>query len=318
MAKRDYYEVLGVGRKAAADEVRSAYRRLARKHHPDVNKAPEAAAKFREATEAYEVLSDPEKRKKYDRFGHAGPMPFGARRPGAGAAGQRVSFDFGDLFGNGGSGFARMSLDDILQALRDRAGSRRRRKPRRPHPRGADGESHLTLDLLQAARGTTTRLRISRPGADGKANEETIDVRIPPGVQEGSKIRVRGKGEPGRGEPGDLYILVHVRPHPYFRREGDDIYVDVPISITEAALGTKVDVPTLEGMTTVKVPPGTASAKRLRLRGKGIQAKDRAPGDLYAVVRIVPPGELTDRQKKLLEELAALESTDPRTSCPWK
>jgi len=315
MAKRDYYDVLGVKRGAADDEIKAAYRRMARKYHPDVNKSADASEKFREATEAYEVLSDPQKRKTYDRFGHAGPGPFAGA--GRGPAGQGVSFNFRDIFGGGGSGFMGMSLEDILEALggggRPR-GRRRRRKPRR----GADTSSHLTLEFLQAVRGTTTRVRISRFDPDGKRHEETIDVKIPPGVQDGSKVRVRGKGELGPGGPGDLYITVHVRPHAYFRREGDDIYVHVPISITEAALGAKVDVPTLDGMSTVKVPPGTGGSRRLRLRGKGVQRTGKAPGDEYVVIRIVPPTGLTDRQRELLEELKALDPADPRAECPWR
>ena len=310
MAKRDYYEVLGVKRGATDGDIKSAYRRMAREVHPDVNKSPDAPAKFREATEAYEVLSDPQKRKMYDRFGHAAPGPFaGAGRE---AGGERVSFSFRDIFGGGGSGFMGMSLEDILQAL-GTGRPRRRRKPRR----GGDTESHLTLEFLQAVHGTTTRIRIARVDADGKRHEETIDVKIPAGVQEGSKVRVRGKGELGPDGPGDLYITVHVRPHPYFRRDGEDIYVHVPISITEAALGAKVDVPTLDGMSTVTIPPGTGSSRRLRLRGKGVRRAGKTPGDEYVVVEIAPPKDLTDRQKDLLEELNKLDADDPRAKCPW-
>ncbi|HUT02063.1 MAG TPA: J domain-containing protein [Phycisphaerae bacterium] len=318
MAKRDYYQVLDVKRAATPAEIKAAYRRGARKLHPDVNKAPDAAERFREATEAYEVLSDPEKRKLYDQFGHVGPTgPCGAGRGAGRGAGQGVTFDFGDLFGGGGggSGFTGMSLDDILQALRGRGGRRQRRRPE-PQP-GADSETHLTIEFLQAIRGTTTRIRMTRQDADGRTHEETLDVKIPPGVQEGSKVRVRGKGQMGDGGAGHLYIVVHVRPHPYFRRDGDDISIHVPLSITEAALGAKVDVPTLDGMNTVKVPPGTASSKRLRLRGKGVKREGKAPGDAYVIIEIVPPKELGDRQKELLEELDKLNSTDPRAACPW-
>jgi DnaJ-class molecular chaperone len=325
MAKRDYYDVLGVKRGAPADEIRSAYRKLARKYHPDANKAPGAAEKFREATEAYDVLSDAEKRKAYDQYGHAGPgAGFGAGYPGAGPAGrggQGVTFDFGDIFGGGGrgggSGFAGMSLDDILQALGGGQRRGRRREPRGPQ-RGSDSETHVTLDFLQAVRGTSTRIRISRQAPDESTRQETIEVKIPPGVKDGSRIRVRGKGGLGEGPPGDLYIVVDVRPHEYFRREGDDIYVSVPISITEAALGAKVDVPTLDGTSTVTVPPGTGSGRKLRLRGKGVPRGQVQAGDLYVVIQIAPPPSLGEREKQLLAELHGLLAHDPRANCPWR
>ena len=325
MAKRDFYEVLGVKRSAAVDEIKSAYRKLARKYHPDANKAPGAAAKFNEATEAYDVLSDATKRKTYDRYGHAGPgAGFGPGYPGAGQAergGQGAGFDFSEFFGGGGrgggTGFAGMSLDDILQALGGGQRRGRRREPRAPQ-RGSDSETHLTLDFLQAIAGTSTRIRISRQAPDGSEQQETIEVKIPPGVKDGSKIRVRGKGGLGAGSPGDLYIIVDVRPHEYFRREGDDIYVSVPISITEAALGAKVDVPTLDGTSTVTVPPGTGGGRKLRLRGKGVHRREAQAGDLYVVIQIVPPPSLGEREKQLLTELHSLLACDPRANCPWR
>jgi len=323
MAKRDYYEVLGVKRSAEADEIRSAYRKLARKYHPDANKAPGAAEKFREATEAYDVLSDAEKRKAYDRYGHAGPRAgFGAGYPGAGQAGrdgQGAGFDFSEFFGGGrgGSGFSGMSLDDILQALGGGARRGRRREQRQPQ-RGSDSETHLMLDFLQAVAGTSTRIRISRQAPDGSTRQETIEVKIPPGVKDGSKIRIRGKGGLGDGSPGDLYIIVGVRPHEYFRREGDDIYVSVPISITEAALGAKVDVPTLDGTSTVTVPPGTGCGRKLRLRGKGVRRGQALAGDLYVVIQIAPPPSLGEREKQLLTQLHGLLACDPRANCPWR
>jgi len=332
MAKRDYYEVLGVKRSAAADEIKTAYRKLARKYHPDANKATGAAEKFREATEAYDVLSDAEKRKAYDQFGHAGPRAgFGAGYPGAGQAGrggpqrggQGAAFDFSEFFGGGGgrggSGFSGMSLDDILQALGGSARRGRRREQRQQPPlRGSDSETHLMLDFLQAVAGTCTRIRISRQASDGSTREETIEVKIPPGVKDGSKVRVRGKGALGDGSPGDLYIVVGVRPHEYFRREGDDIYVSVPISITEAALGAKVDVPTLDGTSTVTVPPGTGGGRKLRLRGKGVRRGAAQAGDLYVVIQIAPPPSLGEREKQLLTQLHSLLAFDPRANCPWR
>ena len=321
MAERDYYDVLGVKRDATAAQVKSAYRRLVRKHHPDVDGSPEATEKFKEATAAYEVLSDAEKRKVYDQFGHAGAAgPFaGADGRGRGPQGGGFSFNLGDLFGGGGSGFMGMGLDEILQALRGggRGGQRRAQRKAPKAQRGADTESRLTLDFIEAVRGTVTRIRIVRHGPDGKPREETLDVKIPPGVQEGSKIRVRSKGRLGPGEPGDLYIVVQIRPHAFFRREGDDVYVKVPITIAEAALGAKVDVPTLDGISTVTIPAGTASSKRLRLQGKGVRRGGKAAGDQYVTIEIVPPKSLSVRQKQLLAEFAEADSFDPRQECPW-
>ncbi len=318
MAKRDYYEVLGIKRDANEAQIRSAYRKLARKFHPDVNKAPGAADKFKEATEAYEVLSDAQKRGMYDQFGHAGPnngpSPGGEAtynwhgRPGGGAA---VGFE--EILGGFGGGLSGLSLEEILQSL----GGGRRGARAQARSMGADLESHLTLDFLDAVRGTTTSLRLQRPEASG--GSESITVRIPPGVSEGGRVRIRGKGADGAAARGDLYIVLHIREHPYFRREGDDIYVDVPIGLAEAALGAKVDVPTVDGMTTVTIPPGSPSGRHLRLRGKGVASPDGSRrGDQYAVIRIVPPPKLSSRGAELLRDFNAAERFDPRANAPWK
>ena len=322
MAERDYYEVLGVKRNASEADVKSAYRKLARKFHPDVNKAPDAAAKFREATEAYDVLSDPEKRKQYDQFGRAGvqggfggPGPGGGPHPGAG----RGSVHFQDIFGRGAHGetFMRMSLDEILDALSGGMGGRAPRgaRPRRrPAPKPQDYDHPVELDLLQAVYGTTVTVRV--PGPDGKT--ETIEVRVPPGVRDGQKVRVRGKGPHGPGGRGDLHIVAKIKPHPYFRREGDDIHVAVPVSITEAALGAKVDVPTVEGMITMTVPPGTGGGRRLRLREKGVRrAGGKGRGDQYVEIRVVPPANVSDRGEELLREFEKTDAYDPRRDAPW-
>ena len=305
MAKRDYYDVLGVGRGATAAQVKSAYRKLARKYHPDVSKAADAAEKFKEATEAYEVLSDDKRRQTYDQFGHAGVGASAGRTGGAGV-------DLGEMFGFGGSGFAHMGLDDILNALRGGAGRSRRAKAR-----GADVEYRVSLDFIEAIRGVTTSLRIT--GSGKGANPQTIDVKIPPGVGQGARVRVRGKGAGGSGGAGDLYIVVHVKDHPYFRRDGDDIYVDLPISIVEAALGAKIDVPTIDGVTTVTVPGGAGAGKRLRLTGRGVARPGQAKrGDQYAVLKVVAPKELSDRGRELLEEFDSVEKPDVRADAPWK
>jgi len=325
MAKRDYYEVLGVGRDASEAQVKSAYRRLARKFHPDVNKASDAATKFKEATEAYETLSDREKRKMYDQFGHAGPRmgPGGPGQgprtytwtPGGGAG--EAPFDFENFVGRGGQGFMGMSLDDIMEALGGGRGARRGRRPV-ANEQGGDLTSDITIDFLQAVQGSSVTLQFEAGGPGGPAGP-TITVKVPPGVSDGSRIRLRGKGQQGPIGAGDLIITVHVREHPYFRREGDDVYVDVPISIVEAALGATVEVPTVDGMTKVKVPPGTGSAMRLRLRGKGVQPAGKTNrGDQYVVIKIVPPPSLTPQGRQLLEQLQNVEKFDPREGAPWR
>jgi len=319
MGKRDYYEVLGVGRSATTSQIKSAYRKLARRYHPDVNKSSDAQAKFTEATEAYEVLSDAEKRKRYDQFGHAG-LAGGFGGPGGPQAysyqtgpGQ-AGFDFADLFGQ--SGFAGMSLDEILGALGGgRAARRTRRRPERTQ--GPDLEYPVTLDFLQAARGVKTTIRIRREGGPNAGKPETIEVKIPAGVRDGQKIRLRGKGQAGAGGAGDLFIVIHIQPHPYFQRQARDVLVDVPVSVTEASLGAKVDVPTIDGMTTVTVPPGSSSGRKLRLRGKGM-TNGNARGDQYVRIRIVVPAELSQRGRELLEELQRTDPADPRATAPWQ
>ncbi|MEI7835578.1 MAG: J domain-containing protein [Planctomycetota bacterium] len=315
MTKRDYYEVLGVPRTATKEQIRSAYRKLARKYHPDASKEAGATGKFKEATQAYEVLSDPQKRKTYDQFGHAGPG--GAGGPGApggwpgggpGGAGRGGRVNIEDIFGRGAdSPFMGMGLDDIMDAL----GGGRRRKPAKRQ--GEDVEYEIALDFLQAIRGMTATLRIQR-----EESPETLEVKIPPGVKDGARIRLRGQGQPGRGEPGDLYIKVSVRPHEYFRREGDDIYIDVPISVSEACLGARVDVPTIDGMTTVTIPPCMSSSRRLRLRGKGVAAGDGQRGDQYIEVRIVLPAALSPKAQELMEELSRAAPYDARKDSPWR
>ncbi len=319
MAKRDYYEVMGIGRGASESQIKSTYRKLARKYHPDVNKSAGASDKFKEATEAYEVLSDAKKRKIYDQFGHAGLSGQAHADPGdygPGPGGFSVNIE--DIFGAGSSGFVGMSLDDILNALRGRAG--RARRARAAKRRGRDMEYEITLDFLQAINGTVTTVRARR--GDGRAKSgrmETIEVKIPPGVRDGQRIRLRGKGETAPGGNGDLFIITRIGEHPYFRREGNDIYLDLPISVTEAALGAKVDLPTIDGMTTVTIPPGTCSSRKLRLKGKGTAGpKGGARGDQYVVIKIVPAQKPSARQAELLRELQSIDKSDPRADLPWK
>lgn len=318
MAKRDYYDVLGVSKDASADQIRTAYRKLARKFHPDVNKASDAATKFKEATEAYEVLGDAQKRKMYDEYGFTGQgAPFGGAGPAGGQpgrayrwsggqGGQGVQFNVEDIFG-GGQGFGGMNFEDLMEALgAGRRGGRRTRGVSQEPP--SDIEYDLSLDFLEAARGTSVSLQLQGPGG-----EQTLSVKIPPGVDEGSKIRLRGKGRAG----GDLYIITHIREHPYFRRQGTDLLVDLPISITEAAIGAKVDVPTLEGTSTVAIPPGSSSGRKLRLREKGISSS-KGRGDLYVVLKVMVPPDVSEKGAELLRQFQATEKFDPRKDVPWK
>jgi DnaJ-class molecular chaperone len=337
MAKKDYYDVLGVSRSASADEIKSAYRKLARQYHPEVNKAPDAAEKFKEATAAYDVLSDPEKRRMYDQYGHVGPgmgteagAAGGPRgytykyRPGgggtAGAGGFGGGFDFEEVFRS--SPFAGMSLEELLGALggRGRRSARGGRRPggaagaAGPAAGGVNLEHTLELDFMQAVKGTTTSLQLTRP--DGTS--QRIDVKIPPGVKTGSKVRVRGKGHEGSAGRGDLIITTRVHEHPYFRREGSNILLTLPVSVTEAAMGAEVTVPTIDGPARLKIPAGASGGTRLRMRDKGVPAaKGGQRGDQLVTVKIVLPEKISDEGRKLLEQFAETDPYDPRKKVPW-
>ena len=277
MAKRDYYEVLGVSKSASADEIKKAHRKLVRQYHPDVNKNnKQAEEKFKEAQEAYDVLSDEHKRKAYDQFGHAGvgagDRPAGSIRrctkriaehsraeapeadSAGAAAGSRVEdFDMGGGGGDFGDIFEQLFGAD--EAAQEADGVERAQPPPQP-TRGSDIEYPIALSFEDAARGTTLPLQLRRGN-----QMETIEIKIPPGVKDGSRIRIKGKGDQGTsGENGDLYIITTVHPHPYYRRDGLDVLVDVPISLYEALLGTKVEVPTLDGPVTITIPPAPAAA----------------------------------------------------------
>lgn len=329
MAKADYYKVLDVKRSASPAEIKSAYRKLAKRYHPDRNKNDKSAeAKFKEIQEAYDVLSDPVRRKQYDRFGRVefGPGVYEQSGPGGvhfhtGPGAANFEFDFGDLeslFGGAGPD----DLGGIFEQFtrQPRARTRPRWKPRRQAAPGQDIEHKVVLDFDQAINGTTLEVDLRRTDARGQSTGETITVRIPAGVESGQRVRVKGKGQPGQhgGPVGDMYIVCEIRPHPYLRRDGNDIYVDVPLSITEACLGTKVEVPTIDGPTVVTIPPGTASGRKLRLKGRGVMnAKTKQRGDHYAVVRIVPPPEINERQRALLKQLQAECDYDPRAQTGW-
>lgn len=323
MAKRDYYEVLGVAKSATPDEIKKAHRKLVRQYHPDANKHnPQAEEKFKEVQEAYDVLSDAQKRANYDRFGHAGVGagaaggpggdPFEAfRRAGAGRGGARGRGQAGP-----GVSVEDVDLGDIFeQFFGGRMGGRGRgRGPQaapQAAPRGADVEHPVTLSFEQAARGTTLSLQLDRDG-----QVETIDVKIPPGVKDGGRVRVKGKGQQSYGQAGDLYIVTRIAPHPYFRREDLDIYVDVPITLQEAAMGAKVEAPTLDGPVTLTIPPGTSSGAKLRIRGKGIERSGQR-GDQFVLPRIVIPKDLDDEDRRMIEAIAKKHPMNPRADAGW-
>jgi curved DNA-binding protein len=327
MPVRDYYEVLGVDRDAPADAIRSAYRRLARELHPDVNKAPDAAKRFTEVQEAYDVLSDEAKRRNYDRFGSPdGPQGFGVG-DGTGG-GRRGTYTWANVGGrpSGGGGFTDADAGSIFEEIfggrdpfADAVGSARgpgRTRGRVRPQRGKDVEHEVVIDFMDAVRGATKSLRIARGDST-----RTVELTIPRGIEHGTRLRMRGLGGPpsgGGAPPGDLIVTVHVAPHELFRREGLDVLLDLPLTITEAALGARVRVPTLGGRADLTVPPGTPSGQRLRLRGQGISSTATgATGDLYAVVRIVAPKDLSPADQSALRELGS-RLPSPREGPMWE
>jgi molecular chaperone DnaJ len=360
--KRDYYEVLGVAREANEQEIKSAYRKLAHQFHPDKNPGnKEAEDRFKEASEAYSVLSDPEKRARYDRFGHGG----GGQSPfdgfGFGNA-TTINDIFGDIFG-------------------EMFGAGRRQQAR---TRGSDLRYHLELSFEEAAFGTTARIEIPRPkrcevckgsgakpgtgprtcptcggsgevrlsqgffsiarachqcngtgrvitdkcgtcgGIGAQAEEATVEVKVPPGVDTGTRLKLSGEGEPApvtNGHPGDLYVVIQVREHPIFKREETEVLCEMPISITQAALGASIDVPTLDGPTKLKLPAGTQSGKIFRIRGKGVPALNGSGrGDQHVQVTVETPTHLSREQRDLLQKFAELsgEETNPQTTGFWQ
>ncbi len=341
MAKRDFYEILGVSRTATDQEIKSAYRRLAVRHHPDKNPNDSAAEdKFKEAAEAYSVLSDVEQRRRYDRLGHAGVSSGGGATwgaPGFGGIEDILGdlFGFGDVFGSGRSGSRRSAAQ-----------------------RGADLRYDLEISLEESARGLTAQLRIPRlescetckgSGAAegtqpescqtcggtgqvryqqgffsvartchacrgaGRLSEKQMEVKIPAGVETGSRLRVQGEGESGTqgGPPGDLYVVIHVSEHEQFERQGNNLYSSVPITFAQAALGAEIQVTTLDNEEKLKIPLGTQTGTVFRLKGKGMPVLGgRGKGDLFVAVTVITPTSLTREQRKLLEQLAEVENQD--------
>lgn len=303
---RDYYEALGVPRDAPPEQIQQAFRTLARKYHPDVNKDPGAENLFKEINEAYQVLSDPKTRQRYDRFGEdfrripedydervgAGVGGFSGGFRGAGASGTRVRY------GQGVDGTGGINIEDLFGDLFAGGGGFG------PVP-GADQEAQLDLTIEEAFHGGKRRIQL-----DGRS----YTVNIPRGVVDGQRIRLAGEGGRGSGDgpAGDLYLVVRIKPHPRFRLDGRDITVDLPVSPWEAVLGATVAVRTPGGEAKVKVPTGSSTGRRLRLRGEGMPNPRGTPGDLYAEIKIMAPPKPTARERELFEQLAAESTFDPR------
>jgi len=358
VSKRDYYEVLGVDKNATPDEIKKAYRKLARQYHPDVNKEPDAEEKFKEVKEAYEVLSDENKRAQYDRYGHADPnQGFGGFGGFGGGGGFEDFGGFGDIF-------------DMF------FGGGSRRNPNAPQ-RGADLQYTMTIEFRDAVFGKESDIEIprtencdhcngsgARPGTHpetcptcrGTGQQEVVQntafgrivnrrvcptcsgagkiirekcshcsgtgkvkkrrkihIKIPAGIDDGAQLRVSGEGESGirGGPPGDLYVVVNVKPHDFFDREGDDIYCEVPITFAQAALGDEIEVPTLSGKVKLKIPAGTQTNTYFRLKGHGVpRLRGIGQGDQHVKVVVVTPTKLSDKQKELLREFARLSGED--------
>lgn len=332
--KKDYYAILGMKKTGTADDVRKAFRKLARKYHPDVNPGDKKAEeKFKELSEANEVLSDPKKRKIYDQLGFysdnidsktadayansgatAGGNPFGGGGGPYGGyrqGGQRPDFDFRDFdFGEQQQGGRGGSFKDIFSGMFGGAAQ----EP--ANTAGADAEYTAQVPFWDSIRGGEMKLNIQRPSAMGRMTPEPISFRIKPGTRDGQRIRLAGKGNPGSrgGPPGDLYLIVHIAEHPIFHRDADDISITLPILPWEAALGAKIEVPTIDGRTVLRIPPGTQTGQKLRMREKGVPSATRPGimGDQIVAIRIVVPEIPNVEAKELWQKLEKLHPEDPR------
>ncbi|MEM7481033.1 MAG: J domain-containing protein [Acidobacteriota bacterium] len=317
MEFKDYYGTLGVERSASADEIQKAYRKLARKYHPDINKDVAAEAKFKEIGEAYEVLKDDSKRQRYDRFGQAW------KQTGQGATGnpppgwEDILFDLGGEgfgFGGAGAGAGPGQAGDFSSFFESLFGSggRVRRQGQRPG-RGANVQAELTLTLDELAKGGSRELTLRSPET---GERQKLSVNIPKGVRPGQKVRLAGKGEPGvgGGPAGDLLLKINVLPHPRFQLKGSDLHISLPVTPWEAALGGEAEVETLNGRLRIKIPQGSSSGRKIRLSGKGFPLKSGGAGDLFAEITVVVPSpdEMTDDEQQLFEKLKKRSSFRPR------
>jgi len=313
MDYKDYYKPLGVGRDASQDEIKRAYRKLARKYHPDVSKEPDAEARFKELGEAYSVLKDPEKRAAYDELGAnwQGGQEF------------KPPPDWGAGFEFSGSGFEggdAGAYSDFFESLFGRGDMGPRYSSRHGQGFQARGEDHharVLIDLEDAYRGATRSISLRAPELDPKGHvvtkERTLNVKIPKGVKQGQKIRLAGQGSasPGGGKAGDLYLEIEFRPHSFYRIEGKDVYLDLPVTPWEAALGDTINVPTPAGAVDLKIPPGAGNGQKLRLKGRGIPSK--VPGDFYVIITITTPPADSDVAKALYEKMREELPYNPRS-----
>lgn len=315
----DYYRILGINRKASQAEIQKAYRKLAREHHPDMNPDDKSAKeKFQKIQQAYDVLNDPEKRDMYDRYGHSfesmgGGGPAWHTYQGGPQGFQDI--DIGQIFGQAGGGGGSGGFggfEDLFAQFTGGAGRRTGR--RRARARGRNVQHVLQVPFHTAVLGGQAQLSVRRP--TGKT--ETITLTIPPGTEDGGRMRLRGQGEPSPtgGPSGDLVVTVRVGEHPCFRRRGRDLEVSVPVTLGEAALGATVDIPTPKGEISLKVPPGTSGGKRLRVKGMGVPGK-KGDGDLYAVIRIVLPESLDEESADMLRRIDQRHPLNPRSDLKW-
>jgi DnaJ-class molecular chaperone len=331
----DYYKTLGVARGATQEEIDKAYRKLARKYHPDMNQGDaKAAEKFKQVQKAHSILREPEKRKGYDQFGEAfesmadagpgggpGAGPWSYSRSGgprSGGPGAEIDLDsiLRGQFGGGAAGYE--DLGDFFQQFSGGAAGGRRaggRAGRAKPQRGADLHHDLQIPFRTAIAGGEARLSVMRPSGES----DSIAVKIPAGIVSGKRIRVRGQGEPGAkgGQAGDILITVRVASHPFYEREGNNLLVRLPVTLAEAALGAKVDLPTPKGVVTLTIPAGSSSGRRLRVKGYGAPSASGETGDLFAVLQIVLPDDLSEEEREWIAKIGQRHEVSPRAELTW-